>query len=95
MALGKLIVLEGIDGSGKSAHYRRLCARMEKDGIEYNHIVFPRYDKESSALIRMYLNGEFGTDPRDVNAYTASTFYAVDRFASFKSDWGRYIIMAD
>ena len=88
MAHGKLIVLEGIDGSGKSAHYRRLCARMEKDGIEYNHIVFPRYDKESSALIRMYLNGEFGTDPMDVNAYTASTFFAVDRFASFKSDWG-------
>lgn len=88
MAQGKLIVLEGIDGSGKSAHYRRLCARMENDGIEYNHIVFPRYDKESSALIRMYLNGEFGTNPRDVNAYTASTFFAVDRFASFKSDWG-------
>lgn len=88
MATGKLIVLEGIDGSGKSSQYRRLCARMEKDGIEYNHIVFPRYDKESSALIRMYLNGEFGTHPGDVNAYTASTFYAVDRFASFKSDWG-------
>lgn len=90
MSKGKLIVLEGIDGSGKSSQYRRICERMERDGIEYNHIVFPRYDKESSALIRMYLHGEFGSDPRDVNAYTASTFYAVDRFASFRSDWGEH-----
>ena len=89
MAKGKLIVLEGIDGSGKSAQYRRLCARMERDGIEYNHIVFPRYDKESSALIRMYLAGEFGSRPDDVNAYTASTFYAVDRFAAYQTDWGK------
>ena len=89
MAEGKLIVLEGIDGSGKSSQYSRLCARMENDGIEYNHIVFPRYEKESSALIRMYLGGEFGTDPSDVNAYTASTFFAVDRFASYRTDWGK------
>ncbi len=88
MKKGKLIVLEGIDGSGKSAQFRRLCARLEKDGIDYNHIVFPRYDQDSSALIRMYLGGEFGTRPDDVNAYTASTFFAVDRFASYKKDWG-------
>ena len=89
LSKGRLIVLEGIDGSGKSSQYRRLCARMERDGIDYNHIVFPRYDKDSSALIRMYLSGQFGTHPDDVNAYTASTFYAVDRFASFREDWGK------
>lgn len=89
MSKGKLIVIEGIDGSGKSSQYRRLCQRMENDGIDYNHIVFPRYDKESSALIRMYLAGEFGTRPTDVNAYTASTFFAVDRFASYSTDWGK------
>ena len=89
MGKGKLIVLEGIDGSGKSAQYRRLCQRMENDKIAYNHIVFPRYDKESSALIRLYLGGAFGTHPGDVNAYTASAFYAVDRFASYRDDWGR------
>ena len=88
MAKGKLIVLEGIDGSGKSAQFRRLRARMENDGIAYTHIVFPRYEKESSALIRMYLGGQFGSKPEDVNAYTASTFYAVDRFASYREDWG-------
>ena len=89
MGKGKLIVLEGIDGSGKSAQYRRLCERLEKDKIAYNHIVFPRYDRDSSALIRLYLGGAFGTHPGDVNAYTASAFYAVDRFASYRDDWGR------
>ena len=88
MAKGKLIVFEGIDGSGKSCQYRHICQRLENDGIDYNHIVFPRYDKESSALIRMYLGGSFGNHPEDVNAYTASTFYAVDRFASYREAWG-------
>lgn len=89
MAKGKLIVLEGIDGSGKSSQYRRLCARMERDKIDYTHIVFPRYDRDSSALIRLYLGGKFGARPGDVNAYAASTFYAVDRYASYCDDWGK------
>ena len=89
MKKGKLIVLEGIDGSGKSSQYRRLCARMENKNIDYNHIVFPRYDKDSSALIRMYLAGQFGSHPGDVNPYAASTFYAVDRFASYREEWGQ------
>ena len=89
MEKGKLIVFEGIDGSGKSAHYKRVCARLEAEGIKYNHIVFPRYDNESSSLIRMYLGGEFGSNPADVNAYAASTFYAVDRFAAYRTDWGK------
>ena len=88
MAKGKLIVLEGIDGSGKSAQYRRICEKLKRDGVAYDHIVFPRYDKDSSALIRMYLSGQFGSNPNDVNAYTASTFFAVDRFASYVQDWG-------
>lgn len=87
--MGKLIVLEGLDGSGKSANYRLVCDKLKRDGTEFSHIVFPRYNKDSSALLRMYLNGEFGTNPLDVNAYTASTFYAVDRFASYRDDWGK------
>lgn len=88
--MGKLIVLEGIDGSGKSAQYRRLTARFEREGLDYHSIVFPRYDHESSALIRMYLNGDFGSRPDDVNAYASSIFYAVDRYASYMTDWKAY-----
>ncbi|MEG2007664.1 MAG: thymidylate kinase [Oscillospiraceae bacterium] len=89
MSKGKLIVLEGIDGSGKSAQYRRLCARFDAEGIPYHSIVFPRYEQESSALIRMYLGGEFGEHPSDVNAHAASIFYAMDRYASYMTDWRR------
>ncbi len=88
--MGKLIVIEGTDGSGKSTQFRLLSQRLEQEGREFKHIVFPRYDQESSALIRMYLGGQFGSKPSDVNAYAASSFYAVDRFASYKMDWGSW-----
>ncbi len=90
MMQGKLIIMEGIDGSGKSTQYRKLCERLAAEGTEFKSIVFPRYNEESSALIRAYLGGQFGDRPGDVNAYAASTFFAVDRFASFKTDWGAY-----
>ena len=88
--MGKLIVIEGTDGSGKSTQFHLLSERLERDGVVFKHIVFPRYDQESSALIRMYLGGDFGTKPLDVNAYAASSFYAVDRYASYKMDWGKW-----
>ncbi len=85
--MGRLFVIEGIDGSGKSTQLTRLKDAFERDGREYMAVRFPQYDKRSSELVRMYLAGEFGTDPDDVNAYAASSFYAVDRFASFKTQW--------
>ena len=88
--MGKLIVIEGTDGSGKSTQFRLLSERLEKEAVCFKHLVFPRYSQESSALIRMYLGGEFGTRPEDVNAYAASTFFAVDRYASYKMDWGQW-----
>lgn len=90
MIQGKIIVLEGIDGSGKSTQYKKLCDTLSDRGWDFKKITFPRYDKESSALVRAYLNGEFGSKPGDVNAFAASAFYAVDRFASFKTDWGEF-----
>ena len=79
---GRLIVLEGTDGSGKSTQFSLLCRRMEEAGKPFHRIVFPQYQEPSSALLRMYLKGEFGSPPDDVNAYAASTFYAVVRYAS-------------
>ncbi len=87
---GKLIVFEGTDGSGKSTQFKLLCSRMEAGGVPFQRLIFPQYQEPSSALLRMYLGGEFGSHPSDVNPYAASTFYAVDRYASWKKVWGEY-----
>ncbi|MBE6924824.1 MAG: thymidylate kinase [Ruminococcaceae bacterium] len=88
--MGKLIVIEGTDGSGKSTQFSLLTQRLESEERAFRRLVFPRYSEPSSALIRMYLGGEFGTDPKAVNSYAASAFYAVDRYASYKQDWEKY-----
>lgn len=88
--MGKLIVFEGIDGSGKTTQFNMLCESLRSRGIEFKSLEFPQYAEPSSALIKMYLSGEFGASPGDVNPYAASTFYAVDRYASYKKNWGAY-----
>ena len=88
--MGKLSVLEGTDGSGKSTQFQRLTDRLSQEGRQFQKLVFPQYSEPSSALIRMYLGGEFGARPSDVNAYAASAFYSVDRYASYKKDWGQW-----
>ena len=85
--MGKLIVFEGTDGTGKSTQFSLLTKELEQSGCAFTRLRFPQYTEPSSALIRMYLGGEFGEDPDAVNAYAASTFYAVDRYASFKKIW--------
>ncbi len=87
---GKLIILEGTDASGKSTQFRKLTERLTADGIVFKTVTFPRYQEDSSVLVRMYLGGEFGSNPNDVNAYMASTFFAVDRCASYLKDWRDY-----
>ncbi len=98
--MGKLIVIEGLDGSGKATQSKLLCENLKKQGKNVLNITFPNYKSDSSALVKMYLAGDFGKKPEDVNAYAASSFYAVDRFASFKTHWEKfynddYIIIAD
>ncbi|MDP4152340.1 MAG: deoxynucleoside kinase [Bacillota bacterium] len=84
---GFLIVVDGLDGSGKSTQVKLLGSRLADAGYNVRQIEFPTYTK-SSALIEMYLHGEFGNKPEDVSGYAASVFYTVDRYASFKKDWG-------
>ncbi len=84
---GKLFVLDGLDGSGKSTQTAAVARELEEAGFPVKIISFPDYKEESSALVRMYLNGEFADDPDEVNAYAASSFYAVDRYASFQKFW--------
>lgn len=98
--MGKLIVLEGTDGSGKATQCAALMERLQREHYDCRKVEFPRYTERSSALIQMYLSGEFGEKPSDVNAFAASTFYAVDRYASYKQDWGNYyesggLVLAD
>lgn len=99
MAAMKLIVIEGLDGSGKATQAKRLTEALVEKGIPVREVSFPDYGSDSSALVRMYLSGQFGTDPQDVNAYAASSFFAVDRFASYKKDWcrdyARGVVIAD
>lgn len=84
---GRIVVLEGLDGSGKSTQFELTDKYLSKRGIYHKAISFPDYDNPSSALVKMYLNGEFSKNAADVNAYAASSFYAVDRYASYKLFW--------
>lgn len=85
--MSKLIVMEGLDGSGKSTQTALLEEYLKDIGISYRKIKLPDYNSPSSTLVKMYLNGEFGKNADDINAYACGAFYAVDRFASFKLDW--------
>ncbi len=86
--MAKLIVIEGTDASGKETQTARLCKYLEDKGEKVFRLTFPDYDSSSSALVKMYLGGEFGTEPDAVSPYAAALFYAVDRYASFKTKWG-------
>ena len=97
---GHLIVLEGLDGSGKATQAGLLAQALEQQGLPVRKVSFPNYESPACEPVKMYLAGEFGQKPGDVNAYAASTFYAVDRYASFQKDWRSYyddggVVIAD
>lgn len=98
---GKLIIIEsGSDACGKATQTARLYERLKGENYNIKKVEYPNYKSDSSALVKMYLNGDFGSNPDDVNAYAASTFYAVDRYASYKKEWKSFyddgaIILAD
>ncbi len=93
-------MIEGVDGSGKATQAKLLYEALRSRGVSVRQVSFPDYASESSALVKMYLRGDFGRKPGDVNAYAASSFYAVDRYASFKKDWEAFyrsggVVVAD
>ncbi len=87
---GKLIIIEGVDSSGKATHTVKLYERLLKESYQVKKVEFPNYSSPSSSLAKMYLNGDFGDKPEDVNAYAASTFFSVDRYASYKTLWSDF-----
>ena len=98
--MGKLFVIDGTDGSGKQTQFKKLQERLDKEGIDYKTVSFPNYDDPSSSIVKMYLSGEFGQNAKEVSPYIASTFYAADRYATYKRFFEEYynnggIILAD
>ncbi len=85
-----LIVLEGVDSSGKATQTALLADYLAKQK-EIMQITFPDYESDSSALVKMYLNGTFGNDANTVSPYAASIFYAADRYASYKTKWSEFL----
>lgn len=85
--MGKLIVIDGLDGSGKNTQSTLLYERLQKEGKKVRLVSFPDYDSPACQPVKMYLGGAFGSDPEAVGSYAASTFFAIDRFASFRLNW--------
>lgn len=88
--MGKIIVLEGTDFSGKSTQYEKLTKRLYEEGYSIGSDSFPNYDSESSYFVREYLGGKFGNNAEEIDPKVASVFYALDRYGSYKTrDWGK------
>lgn len=98
--MGKLFVIEGLDGSGKETQSKMIYQRLIDEGYKVMEISYPRYEKDSSALVKMYLRGDFGKEPSNINPYISSTFYAADRYASYKTEYEEFynlggVVIAD
>ena len=98
--MGKLIAIDGTDGSGKETQMNILQEKLRERNIDFKRVSFPNYESESSSLVKMYLNGDFGTDANQISPYIASTFYAADRYATYKKELEEFyenggIILAD
>lgn len=89
---GKLLVMEGLDGCGKQTQTALLKEKLIEKGYNVVTITFPDYDSDASIPVKMYLNGEFGDKASEVSPYMASTFYAVDRIASYKKNWEKALL---
>ncbi len=87
--MNRLFIIEGIDGSGKTTQVSLLRGRLEEAGKKVRQIKLPNYGSPACAPVEHYLAGDYGKDADAINAYAASAFFAVDRFAYYKTDWGK------
>ncbi|MDR1240525.1 MAG: thymidylate kinase [Oscillospiraceae bacterium] len=87
MLFGKIIVIEGLDGSGKKTQSRILADQLSERGHNVKIISIPNYKSLSSGPLRIYLQGGLSENAFDVNAYAASSFFAVDRFINYIKFW--------
>jgi len=88
--MGYLIAFDGIDASGKTTQAKILEKKLRETGKEILYLTFPVYENESSSLVRLYLNGDLGKNPDDINAYAASSFFAADRYISYMNGWKEF-----
>lgn len=88
---GTVLVFEGTDGSGKQTQSQKCFEALVAKGVSVRMMSFPQYENPSSALVKKYLDGEFGENAKDVDAYKASSFYAIDRFVAFDEDLRRFL----
>ncbi len=88
--MGKLFVIEGVDSSGKETQTKRMYEKLKEQGEHVMLLSFPDYESDFCLPVKRYLAGDLGDNPDDVNAYAASSFYAIDRYASFKMKWGEF-----
>lgn len=93
--MGKLIVIDGIDGSGKSTQSAKVYEELYKQGRNIRLISFPNYQSETGTIIYNYLHGDLGSTADSVNPYGASVLYAMDRYYSYIKSWKSFYEQRD
>ena len=93
--MGRFIVIDGLDGSGKETQTNLLAGALRARGLRVGSVSFPRYGTPGAAPAEQYLSGAYGERAQDVNAHAASALFAVDRLASYLCEWKQELERCD
>lgn len=88
--MGTIIAIEGLDGCGKETQAKLLKERLYRPVGNVYTVSFPNYGRTSSILVTEYLNGRIRKNPNDVNPMAAASFYALDRYISYETQWKKW-----